>query len=51
MRPDVAAAFDRMDAAARADGIALVVVSGFRSDAEQAALFAGRPAPHLFSAV
>jgi nitroreductase len=45
MRPDVAAAFDRMALAARADGIALVVVSGFRSDAEQAALFAAHPDP------
>jgi hypothetical protein len=45
MRPDVAAAFDRMAAAAGADGIALVVVSGFRSDAEQAALFAAHPDP------
>ncbi len=44
-RPDVAAAFDRMDAAARADGIDLLVVSGFRSDAEQAALFAAHPDP------
>jgi transglycosylase-like protein with SLT domain/D-alanyl-D-alanine carboxypeptidase-like protein len=45
MRPDVAAAFDQMAAAARADGIALVVVSGFRSDAEQAELFAAHPDP------
>ena len=45
MRPDVAAAFDRMDAAAGADGISLLVVSGFRSDAEQAALFAAHPDP------
>jgi hypothetical protein len=45
MRPDVAAAFDRMAAAAAADGIALVVNSGFRSDAEQAALFAANPDP------
>jgi hypothetical protein len=45
MRPDAAAAFDRMAAAARADGIALLVVSGFRSDAEQAALFAAHPDP------
>lgn len=45
MRPDVAAAYDRMAAAARADGTALVVVSGFRSDAEQAALFAAHPDP------
>ncbi len=45
MRPDVAMAFDRMAAAALADGIALIVVSGFRSDAEQAALFAANPDP------
>ena len=45
MRPDVAAAFDRMQAAARREGLSLVVVSGFRSDAEQAALFARHPDP------
>jgi hypothetical protein len=45
MRPDVAAAFDRMALAARGDGIVLLVVSGFRSDAEQAALFAAHPDP------
>ncbi|MGV1048643.1 MAG: transglycosylase SLT domain-containing protein [Solirubrobacterales bacterium] len=45
MRPDVAAAFDRMALAARADGVVLLVVSGFRSDAEQAALFAAHPDP------
>ncbi|HEU4393115.1 MAG TPA: transglycosylase SLT domain-containing protein [Solirubrobacterales bacterium] len=45
MRPDVAVAFDRMATAARVDGIDLVVVSGFRSDAEQAALFAAHPDP------
>jgi hypothetical protein len=45
MRPDVAAAFDRMAAAAQADGVGLLVVSGFRSDAEQAALFAAHPDP------
>ena len=45
MRPDVAIAYDRMAAAARADGVALIVVSGFRSDAEQAALFAANPDP------
>ena len=45
MRPDVAAAFDRMEAAARADGVALVVVSGFRSNAEQSILFARHPDP------
>ena len=45
MRPDVARAFDRMYAAARADGVALVINSAFRSNAEQAALFAARPDP------
>jgi Transglycosylase SLT domain/D-alanyl-D-alanine carboxypeptidase len=45
MRPDVAQAFDRMSAAARADGIALVISSAYRSDAEQAALFARHPDP------
>jgi hypothetical protein len=45
MRPDVAAAFDRMAAAAARAGIGLVVNSGFRSDAEQAALFAANPDP------
>jgi hypothetical protein len=45
MRPDVALAFDRMEAAARAAGIHLIVVSGFRSDAEQAILFARHPDP------
>jgi hypothetical protein len=45
MRPDVAAAFDRMVAAASRSGLALVVNSGFRSDAEQAALFAAHPDP------
>ncbi len=45
MRPDVAAAFDRMAAAAQGDGVDLIVVSGFRSDAEQAELFAAHPDP------
>src|SRR4051812_49317518 len=45
MRPDVAVAYDQMVAAARSDGITLVVVSGFRSDAEQAELFAAHPDP------
>ena len=45
MRPDVAAAFDRMQAAARQDGVSLVVVSGFRSNAEQSVLFARHPDP------
>jgi hypothetical protein len=46
MRPDVAAAFDRMAAAARAEaGLTLLVTSGYRSDAEQARLFAAHPDP------
>lgn len=45
MRPDVGAAFDRMATAAAGDGVTLVVNSGFRSDAEQAALFAAHPDP------
>jgi transglycosylase-like protein with SLT domain/D-alanyl-D-alanine carboxypeptidase-like protein len=45
MRPDVALAFDRMAAAARADGVALVITSAFRGDAEQARLFAAHPDP------
>lgn len=46
MRPDVAQAFDRMEAAARREaGISLVITSAFRSDAEQARLFAANPDP------
>jgi hypothetical protein len=46
MRPDVAAAFDRMAAAARREaGLTLLVTSGYRSDAEQARLFAAHPDP------
>jgi Transglycosylase SLT domain/D-alanyl-D-alanine carboxypeptidase len=45
MRPDVAAAFDRMAAAARRDGISLLITSGYRSDAEQAELFEQNPDP------
>jgi hypothetical protein len=45
MRPDVAQAFDRMARAAAADGIRLIVTSGYRSDAEQARLFAAHPDP------
>ncbi len=45
MRPDVALAFDRMERAARADGVVLLITSGFRSDAEQAVLFARHPDP------
>jgi hypothetical protein len=46
MRPDVARTFDRMAAAARTEaGLQLSVTSGFRSDAEQARLFAAHPDP------
>ena len=45
MRPDTALAFDRMAAAARRGGLALSVVSGYRSNAEQARLFAEHPDP------
>jgi hypothetical protein len=45
MRPDVAAAFDAMSAAAAAAGVSLTINSAFRSDAEQAALFAANPDP------
>jgi hypothetical protein len=45
MRPEVAAAFDRLGAAARRAGLQLSVTSGFRSDAEQARLFAAHPDP------
>jgi hypothetical protein len=47
MRPDVATAFDALAAAASADGVTLTVTSGFRSDAEQAALFAANPDPRM----
>jgi hypothetical protein len=45
MRPDVALAFDRMAAAAARAGVSLVIASGYRSDTEQAALFARNPNP------
>ncbi len=45
MRPDVAAAFDRMARAASGAGISLLINSAYRSDAEQAALFAENPDP------
>jgi hypothetical protein len=46
MRPDVALAFDRLSAAAREEaGLFVSVSSGFRSDAEQARLFAAHPDP------
>jgi soluble lytic murein transglycosylase-like protein len=45
MRPDVAQAFDRMAAAAAADGVTLSIASAYRSNAEQAVLFARHPDP------
>jgi soluble lytic murein transglycosylase-like protein len=45
MRPDVALAFDRMERAARAAGVALIISSAYRSDAEQAVLFRAHPDP------
>ena len=46
MRPDVALAFDRMAAAARREaGLFLSITSGYRSDAEQAVLWAANPDP------
>jgi D-alanyl-D-alanine carboxypeptidase len=46
MRPDVALAFDRLAAAARREaGVFISISSGYRSDAEQAALFAAHPDP------
>jgi Transglycosylase SLT domain/D-alanyl-D-alanine carboxypeptidase len=45
MRPDVALAFDRLNRAARDDGVALIISSAYRSDAEQAALFRVHPDP------
>jgi soluble lytic murein transglycosylase-like protein len=45
MRPDVALAFDRLERAARAAGVALIVSSAYRSDGEQAVLFRAHPDP------
>jgi hypothetical protein len=46
MRPDVALAFDRPGGRGAAPGrLDLIVVSGFRSDAKQARLFAANPDP------
>jgi hypothetical protein len=47
MRPDTALAFDRMERAAAGAGIHLIIVSAFRSNAEQAALFARNPDPRM----
>jgi soluble lytic murein transglycosylase-like protein len=45
MRPDTAVAFDKLANAARSAGIYLSITSAFRSDAEQARLFAAHPDP------
>src|SRR3954454_10022154 len=45
MRPDVARAFDRLGAAPDDEGVGLVIVSAYRSDAEQARLYAEHPDP------
>lgn len=45
MRPDVAIGFDRLSATAAAAGFAVVVNSGFRSDAEQQELWNANPDP------
>ncbi|MFY9265856.1 MAG: transglycosylase SLT domain-containing protein [Solirubrobacterales bacterium] len=45
MRPETAAAFDRLHAAAARAGQALTIASALRSDQEQARLFAQRPDP------
>ncbi len=45
MRPDVARAFDRMERAARADGVSLLIASAYRSDAEQEILWRRNPDP------
>lgn len=45
MRPDVARGFDRLNAAATRAGHPLIVVSAFRSNTEQARLFAAHPDP------
>ena len=45
MRPDVARWFDKMAAAARRSGVSLIINSAYRSNAEQAKLFAQRPDP------
>jgi hypothetical protein len=45
MRPDVAQAFDRLDRAAHADGVTLLITSALRTDAEQAVVWAQHPDP------
>jgi hypothetical protein len=44
-------AWPRPPASRREAGLYLIVTSGYRSDAEQAKLFAAQPIPHLFSAL
>ena len=45
MRPDTAISFDLMSAAARRQGVRLQIASAWRSNAEQARLFAAHPDP------
>jgi hypothetical protein len=45
MRPDVAIAFDRLAEGARHAGLGLIITSAYRSDAEQARLYARHPDP------
>src|SRR4029079_13380884 len=45
MRPDVAEAFDRMEAAARAAGVPLLITTAYRSDAEQPVRWRRNPYP------
>ena len=45
MRPDVAIAFDRLESAALRAGVRLIITSAYRSDAEQARLYARHPDP------
>src|SRR4051812_49619494 len=45
MRAHVALAFDRLNAAARHDGIALIILSAWRGNAEQARLVPAPPDP------
>lgn len=47
MRPDVAAAFDLMAAAAAREGLSLTINSAYRSDAEQQQLWDQNPDPRM----
>jgi LAS superfamily LD-carboxypeptidase LdcB len=47
MRPDVAHAFNHMEAAAQPDSVRLIITSGYRYDAEQAELYKAPPRPPL----